>query len=211
VTAGVERTWPWRTDNVERVKMRKRLLVGSLAVSAVASVAIGFAIARSHHSSTDTAVLGGTGPTVVEPGGIPTNAAVSGTPLPKVTVQTLQGDDVKTADLLGHPMVINVWGSTCGPCKRELPDFAKVQQVYGDRVRFVGMDYLPPSDHEEKFARDKGVKYELLYDGKGEFVGAAGVAAFPVTLFVRPDGTIVKQTGQLDAAKLTTLIEDELL
>lgn len=179
-------------------------------MSLVASVAIGYAISRSGDSTSDVVKVDGTsGP--LQPPTIGTNAPVTGTPLPHVTVQTLEGDAVATADLLGQPMVINVWGSTCGPCKKELPDFAAVHQQYGDRVRFVGMDYLPASDHEEQFARDKGVQYELLYDGDGAFINAVGITAFPVTLFVRPDGTIVKQTGQLDAAKLTSLIESELL
>lgn len=190
------------------MKVRPRLLIGSLIVSAVASVAIGFIIARSQND--DVAVLD-PNVTIAQPGGIPTNDLVEGTPLPKATIQTLAGDDVPTSDLVGHPMVINVWGSTCGPCKKELPDFAKVHKAYGDRVRFIGVDYLPPSDREEQFARDKGVQYELLYDGNGEFIAAAGIAAFPVTLFVSPDGTIVQQTGQLDEAKLTQLIEDKLL
>jgi thiol-disulfide isomerase/thioredoxin len=190
------------------MKMRPRLLIGSLAVSAVASVGVGLLIARSGDDdvavlSTDTSLAGGNG--------IPTNELVEGTPLPTVTIQTLQGDDVSTADLVGQPMVINVWGSTCGPCKKELPDFAAAHRVYGDRVRFVGVDYLPPSDREEQFARDKGVQYELLYDGDGQFVGDVGIAAFPVTLFVAADGTIVQQTGQLDEAALTQLIEDKLL
>lgn len=192
------------------MKVRPRLLIGSLIVSAVASVAIGLIIARSNDQSDDIAVLD-PNVTVAQPSGIPTNDLVEGTPLPEATIQTLAGDDIRTSELLGDPMVINVWGSTCGPCKKELPDFAKVQQVYGDRVRFIGVDYLPPSDREEQFARDKGVQYELLYDGNGEFVAEVGIAAFPVTLFVAPDGTIVQQTGQLDEAKLTQLIEDHLL
>jgi len=192
------------------MKVRPRLLIGSLIVSAVASVAIGFIIARSQNDD-DSPVVLDPNVTIAQPGGIPTNDLVEGTPLPKATIQTLAGDDVPTSDLVGHPMVINVWGSTCGPCKKELPDFAKVHKAYGDRVRFIGVDYLPPSDREEQFARDKGVQYELLYDGNGEFIAAAGIAAFPVTLFVSPDGTIVHQTGQLDEAKLTQLIEDKLL
>jgi len=192
------------------MKVRPRLLIGSLIVSAVASVAIGFIIARSQNDD-DSPVVLDPNVTIAQPGGIPTNDLVEGTPLPKATIQTLAGDDVPTSDLVGHPMVINVWGSTCGPCKNELPDFAKVHKAYGDRVRFIGVDYLPPSDREEQFARDKGVQYELLYDGNGEFIAAAGIAAFPVTLFVSPDGTIVQQTGQLDEAKLTQLIEDKLL
>jgi len=195
------------------VKRRTRLLVSSLVVAAVASVAIGWAIARSHGSSDDAVVrIDGSGPTSVPEGGaFPVNQVVKGKPLPAVDVLTLTGTKVATASLLGTPLVINVWGSTCGPCKKELPDFAKVQQVYGKQVRFVGVDYLPPSDHEEQFARSKGVEYELLYDGTGKFIAKVGIAAFPVTLFVRADGTIVQQTGQLDAAKLTAIIKSELL
>jgi thiol-disulfide isomerase/thioredoxin len=194
------------------VKRRTRLLVSSLVVAAVASVAIGWAIARSGNSDDAVARLDGSGPTSAPGGGaFPVNQVVKGKPLPAVDVLTVQGTKVATKSLLGTPLVINVWGSTCGPCKKELPDFAKVQQVYEQQVRFVGVDYLPPSDHEEQFARSKGVQYELLYDGTGQFIAKVGIAAFPVTLFVKADGTIVQQTGQLDEAKLTALIESELL
>jgi thiol-disulfide isomerase/thioredoxin len=142
---------------------------------------------------------------------IETNAAVEGTDLPDSTVQNLAGDDVDIASLIGQPMVINIWGSTCGPCKKELPDFAAAHLQYQDRVRFVGVSYLPASDREERFARDKGVEYELLYDGSGEFIADVGIAAFPVTLFVNENGRIVRQTGQLNEAELVDLIESELL
>ncbi len=197
------------------MKLRPRLLVISLAVSLALSVGLGIAITRSGNStaspvSVDDEVVIDTNGTFPTPG-IATNAAVQGTALPDVSVQTLQGDDITTADLVGQPLVINVWGSTCGPCKQELPDFAAAQKIYGDQVRFVGIDYLPASDREERFARDRGVQYELLYDGNGEFISTVGIAAFPVTLFITADGTIVKQTGLLDEAKLSALIESELL
>jgi thiol-disulfide isomerase/thioredoxin len=212
--AGGRWVLPDVTGNVGRVKVRKRLLVGSLVVSVVLSAGIIWVIAANGDDGSGTAnsdsVNIDTDATLAPPG-IGTNAAVEGAILPTVNVQTLEGDDVSTADLLGQPMVINVWGSTCGPCKKELPDFAAAHQEFGDRVRFVGVSYLPPSDHEESFARDKGVQYELFYDGNGEFISQVGIAAFPVTLFVAADGTIVQQTGQLDQAKLTSIIESELL
>jgi multidrug resistance efflux pump len=37
----------------------------------------------------------------------------------------------------------------------------------------------------------------------GDFINEMGISAFPVTLIVTADGTIVQQTGQLDEAKLT--------
>jgi len=199
------------------VKLRPRLLAASLAAALVVSVGVGWAIARTGDSSSDGVVhIGGTDtePGVTDdlrPPTIGTNAVVRGKPLPDVDVQTLQGDSVNVAGLAGQPMVINVWGSTCGPCKQELPSFAAAHLKYGDRVRFVGIDYLGASDHEEQFARDKGVQYELLYDSNGEFLVATGITTFPVTLFVSADGTIVKQSGLLDDEKLTSLIESELL
>ena len=192
------------------MNVRVRLLVGSLAVAAVASVAAGWVIARSNDpSSSDTASLDNN--VLPEPPSIGTNAAVKGDPLPDVTVQLLDGTDVPISSLKGQPLVINVWYSSCVPCKKELPDFAAAHLVYGDRVRFVGINSLPPSDREESFARDKGVQYELLYDANGEFITSVGIAAFPVTLFVNAEGIIVRQSGQLDQASLSELIESKLL
>lgn len=202
---------PNRRGSVGPVKVRKRLLIGSLAVSLVASVAIGWAIAASNDDDGELVVIDNTSDAVIEPPSLGTNAAVEGDALPNLAVQTLEGQDVMTGDLIGQPLVINIWGSTCGPCKKELPDFAAAHAVFGDQVRFVGIDYLPPSDREEQFARDKGVQYELLYDATGDFINEMGISAFPVTLIVTPDGTIVQQTGQLDEAKLTALIEEHLL
>ena len=149
--------------------------------------------------------------TTLGPATIGTNAVLGGAPFPDAVVSALEGTDVSTADLVGTPLVVNIWGSTCGPCRRELPDLAAAHAVYGDRVRFVGISYLGASEREEAFARARGVTYELLYDTNGEFITAAGVAAFPVTLFVTADGTVVEQTGVLDEARLSQLIEDTLL
>ncbi len=184
------------------VQVRKRLLFGSLAVSAVMSTAIGWAIAQNGSDTSD-------GPDV-DVGLIETNDDVRGEPLADATVQTLEGADVRIASLTGQPLVLNVWSSTCIPCREELPAFAAVHQRYGDRVRFVGIDYLGASAIEEQFARDKGVQYELLYDTNGEFIVASGLAAFPVTLFVAPDGTVVRQTGQLDEAELEQYVQELL-
>jgi len=196
---------------VAPVQVNKRLLFGSLAVSAVVSVAVGWAIAQNG----DTSIT--SDGTVVRPANtfetpsIETNAVVKGERLPDVEVQNLAGDDVAITSLVGTPMVINVWGSTCGPCKQELPAFAAAHATYGDRVQFVGIDYLPPSKREEAFARDRGVQYELLYDANGVFISTVGIAAFPVTLFVNEQGIIVRQTGQLDEAQLAEYIESDLL
>ena len=190
------------------MRLNTRLLLGSLVVAAVASVGIGYLISRNDGTGDSVTLSSGAD---AQPPGIGTNAAVQGTPLPVVDLETLEGDVLSTADLLGRPLVLNIWYSTCAPCKKELPALAQVQAEYGNRVRFIGVN---PSDSPEvnvSFARSRGVQYELLGDPDGAFTAAAGIVTAPVTLFVRPDGTIVRQTGELTAERLRDIIETELL
>ena len=192
------------------VTVNKRLLFASLAVAAAVVVTVGVVAANRHGASTaDDNVSLSPGKSLSPT--IGTNAAVTGRAFPKVDLQTLNGDAFPTADLVGHPLIVNFWYSGCLPCKKELPAFAAVQAQFGDRVRFVGVDTLPPSQGEENFARSRGVKYELLYDTNGELTTAVGIANMPQTLFVKADGTIVAQTGELTAAKLEDLIRTKLL
>ena len=192
--------------------VNKRLLFGSLAAATAVVVIVGIAVATGDNSGSDGNVdaVTLTSSNDLSPT-IGTNAAVTGRSFPEVDVQTLSGDSFATKDLVGRPLVVNFWYSTCAPCKKELPAFAEVHKALGDKVRFVGIDSLGPSDSEEAFARDRGVQYELLYDPDGELTSAIGVAAFPQTLFIAANGEIVKQTGELTADKLEALIRADLL
>ncbi len=192
------------------VTVNKRLLFGSLALAAAVVVTVTVIAANSNDGSAATDNVTLTPGKSLSPT-IGTNAAVTGRAFPNVNLETLNGDTYASADLVGHPLIVNFWYSGCLPCKKELPAFASVQAKFGDRVRFVGVDTLPPSQGEEKFARDKGVEYELLYDANGELTSAVGIANFPQTLFVNADGTIVDQTGALTAAQLEDLIRTKLL
>ena len=195
--------------------VNKRLLFGSLAV-ATAVVIVAGAVAASRGDA-DTKTDAGSGDAITLTSGndlsptIGTNAAVTGRTFPDVNVQTLSGDNVSTAELVGQPLIVNFWYSTCAPCKRELPAFAAAHAMFGDQVRFVGIDTLPPSSNEEQFARDHGVQYELLYDTNGELTTSMGIATSPQTLFIDAQGTILEQTGELTGEELEELIRTKLL
>jgi thiol-disulfide isomerase/thioredoxin len=191
----------------------RRLFVGSILAAIVVSVLGGWLLSRDDDdtggiAAVDDIVLAKPGTSQIP--SIGTNAPVQGTTLPTVDLSTNDGGTVGTTDLLGQPLVINVWNSTCGPCKKELPAFAAVHAEYGDRVRFVGVNTLDVPEVNESFARERGVQYELLRDVEGAFTDAVGIATQPVTLFVAADGTIVRQTGVLDEATLQQYV-DELL
>jgi thiol-disulfide isomerase/thioredoxin len=193
------------------VTVNKRLLFASLAVATAVVIAVGAtAVSRGNENTVNDDVTLTSGNDLSP--SIGTNAAVTGRAVPRVDLHTVNGDPYSTADLGGRPLVINMWFSTCPPCNRELPAFAAAQAKFGDKVRFVGVDSSGlGSISEEKFARDRGVQYELFYDPNGEFTTAMRIANFPQTLFVDASGVIVDQTGELTVDKLEDLIRTKLL
>jgi peroxiredoxin len=190
---------------------RPRLPVFALCAAVAGGLVGGWALSRAvigddGESNIDSVVL-------AEPGEYQEpvdgeNRVVEGDQLPDVELTDAAGFDMRTSSLVGQPLVINLWYSTCIPCKRELGEFATVHRELGDRVRFVGINPFDSVDVMERFAGERGVGYELLRDEAGEFVDAVGVVSFPVTLFVDADGVIIAETGVIDRNELRARIEE---
>jgi peroxiredoxin len=187
------------------VTTRFRLAV---AATAVVVSAVG-AVAWSRHVAGDEAE-----PDVVldEPGnyvlpGLVTNPDFSNGDLPDVTLLDVDGEELRLVPD-GRPMVVNLWYSTCPPCARELVDFAAADAALGSRVRFVGVNPVDSADVMLRFAGDRGVDYELLRDPGGRFGEELDVVAYPATLFVDVDGTILASTGVIDERGLRERIAE---
>ena len=197
---------------------RPRLLAGSLAIAAVVGVVGGIAWAQRPNDDAIEATLSDPQGVVTYPNdqqGVVTypndqlgNTDVEGDPMPIVTLADADGNEISTADFLGDPLVVNFWFSTCPPCAKELPDFAEVHEEVGDDVRFIGVNPIDSVEVMERFAGERGVRYELYRDEYAEFTDGIGASAFPVTIFVTSDGVIVGQTGALDADELRQRITE---
>jgi len=190
------------------VNIRPRLLVGSLLV-AVAVIGIVVWTQRSDHDTGIDATLQDPGAVVTYPNDGLVNTDVEGDPFPDVMLVDRDGNEVRTADLVGEPLVVNLWYSTCAPCAKELPEFAQVDAETDD-ARFIGVNTLDSIEVMERFAGERGVEYDLYRDEFAELADAIGATAMPITLFVTSDGTIVEQTGPLDADELRAKISDLL-
>lgn len=116
-------------------------------------------------------------------------------------------DDLKArlALLEGHPVVVNVWASWCGPCRFEFPFFAAAVRKHGATVAFVGIDYMDSRDGAEGFLDIEPPGFPSIYDGDGKAARAVGGGrATPTTLFIGPDGKtrFAKLGGYAKAADL---------
>ena len=107
--------------------------------------------------------------------------------------------------LKGHPVVVNQWASWCGPCRDEFPFFARAVRRHGDRVAFLGVDYLDSRDAAQAFLDELPPGFPSIFDKDGKAsraIGGGGV--MPTTLFIGPDGRLRhrKLGGYASAAEL---------
>lgn len=189
------------------MKIRPRLLVGSLLV-AVAVIGIFVWTQRPDDPPVDARLTDASAVVTFPNDGLG-NADVQGDPFPDVMLFDRDDNEIMTSDLLGEPLVVNLWYSTCPPCAKELPYFAEVDAETDD-ARFIGVNTLDSVEVMERFAGERGVEYDQFRDEFAELADAIGATAMPITLFVTSDGTIVEQTGPLDADELRGKITDLL-
>jgi thiol-disulfide isomerase/thioredoxin len=117
--------------------------------------------------------------------------------LPEVTLPCFGGGrDVDLSRLRG-PMVVNLWASWCGPCRREMPILQAFHEVYGDQVPVLGIDYEDPQTvNAMRLVRDSGVTYPLLADPQSDLSGAAPfpvLRGLPFLALVDGDGRVAHQ------------------
>ncbi len=112
--------------------------------------------------------------------------------LPDLTLGCLGGGrDVRLAGLRGQPMMINIWAQWCGPCREEAPFLTEVANANDSDLVIMGIDYADPlPDWAIEFARLSTWRYPQLVDQDKVLSGPLQLSGPPVTLLVRPDGTI---------------------
>ena len=133
-----------------------------------------------------------------------------------LTGTTLDDDSWDLADHRGEVVVVNVWGSWCGPCVDEMPDLIEVSEGFtdqGEPVRFIGVNVRDSVPSAQAFMTSLQVPYESLQDDGGRTraqLGSLGVAT-PSTIVVAPDGKVAARvSGPVEGSTLRALVEDVL-
>jgi thiol-disulfide isomerase/thioredoxin len=56
-----------------------------------------------------------------------------GTPAAVLELPDLEGRAVRLQDFKGKVVLLNFWGTTCAPCKTEIPWLVEFQEQYGSK------------------------------------------------------------------------------
>ena len=137
-------------------------------------------------------------------------------PAPDLQGTTLDGEPFALSEWTGRIVVINVWGSWCGPCRAETPDLARLaREDAGRGVRFVGINTRDNAAAARSFVRKFKVPYPSVEDDDGSlllnFRGVIPTAVVPSTLVVDRRGQVAARViGPVTYPTLKGLLDDEI-
>jgi thiol-disulfide isomerase/thioredoxin len=111
-------------------------------------------------------------------------------------IKMVKDGSFRFADFPGKVVVINLWASWCGPCRREIPEYEKVRKAYaGRQVEFIGLTTEDPrtsSERVNRFLRDVSFGFRLGWaDRETARTLMQGRGGIPQTMVVDADGRIV--------------------
>lgn len=145
-------------------------------------------------------------------------SAENGLPTTQVpnTHLIIDGEEKRLHDLLGKPMIINLWASWCPPCREEMPAFQANYDEYSEDVNFVMLQATDSRNTETieaglAFAEEMGLTMPVYHDVDFENQIVFGVNMLPMTIVLDEDGMLVDIVrGMVSQAKLQSLIEQTL-
>lgn len=104
------------------------------------------------------------------------------------------GEVNRLSDINSEYVIINLWGTFCPPCIRELPDLMRVEEQYKEKLTVVALSNENP-DKIVKFLQEReapsivGSTLDKNWMNPEEFL--------PVSIFIKDNVVVDKRFGQL--------------
>lgn len=147
-----------------------------------------------------------------------TRTALAGSPAPLAALHAqanalLGGGNTalkrRLAALRGHPVVVNVWASWCGPCRTEMPALQRAALQRGRSVAFVGVNLKDDRGAAKRFLQTVPLTYPSYEDPDGQIYNGYALAGAPSTIFYDAAGhkTFTHQGPFLTTADLSRDID----
>jgi thiol-disulfide isomerase/thioredoxin len=133
-----------------------------------------------------------------------------GSRLPEFSLKDLRGKELSSADLKGKVVLVDFWATWCQPCKKEMPGYQKLADIYGKHGFVVigfKFDTMPDSKDPVLFARKIGVRYPLAVASDGLRERFGGIEGLPTTLLYDRQGVLRKK---IVGFEYTSVVESEL-
>lgn len=130
---------------------------------------------------------------------------------PAISGDLLGGGTLDLGVYDGQTIVLNIWGSWCGPCRGEAPDLVKASK-HLTQTQFVGLNTKDNDSLAEAFVRRYEIPYPSLRDQDSKlalkFAGMVNLVSLPATIVIDEQGRVAATvSGAISATSLVDLVE----
>lgn len=109
----------------------------------------------------------------------------------------LDDKTVSSADFRGKVLIVDIWGTWCPPCRREIPHFVSLYKKYHDKgLEIVGINYEQVAENQDprpmiaSFAKANEMPYPCVIGDDKTKAQVRGFEGFPTTLYLDRAGQV---------------------
>ncbi|MFN0111391.1 MAG: TlpA family protein disulfide reductase [Blastocatellia bacterium] len=112
----------------------------------------------------------------------------------ELALKDMFGVEQRLSSLRGRIVILNFWATWCGPCKKEMPDLAAIQNQYaafGVQIVGASADTLAEVKPVRQFVKDASINFPIWLGATTEQMALFGLGpALPGTAIIGRDGKI---------------------
>lgn len=123
------------------------------------------------------------------------------------TLHDTHDKPVALAKYKGKPLIVNFWARWCAPCREEIPEFVRLQAVYGNKVDILGIGLEDDAAAVRQFAGNYKINYPLFL---ARDQGIPLMKALENTRGGLPFTVVINRQGKIVQTKLGLMRKDDL-
>lgn len=129
----------------------------------------------------------------------------------------LNGRPLRSEDLLGKVVVIDIWGTWCGPCRKAIPHLAKLQSKHAGKLQVIGLanektkNLATAANNVKQAALDLGINYPCALIDDQFTNSLPDFRGYPTLLFIDKTGRVRLKTVGVKPDSYWDAVVTELL
>ncbi|MEA3296134.1 MAG: TlpA disulfide reductase family protein [Patescibacteria group bacterium] len=141
------------------------------------------------------------------------NKNIIGNPAPDFRFATLDGKSKKLSDFQGNFVLLDFWGTWCGPCVGEIPNLKKAYKKYHDQgfeIISISSDARSGMTEQElkKWVSEKDMKWKQVMDKKDARIQKLyKINKYPTLFLINPEGKVIKVDTGLRGETLDKILD----
>ncbi|MCY3866263.1 MAG: redoxin domain-containing protein [Chloroflexi bacterium] len=140
----------------------------------------------------------------------PAVGLAAGNRAPAFTIETLDGEVLALSYLRDQVVLLNFWGTWCGPCRREMPEFQKAYEEWHEGgLEILAIAYNDTEEAMFSFRDEFALSFPLALDDSGEINESYGIQTRPSSYLLDRDGVILaRHFGIMTEAQLSEMLHE---